>query len=109
MVRREATYYRDITKYIDLSTYNRLITGLYLGYIQDIAELAPLLSRAKSTGQGSSTRAPERPSARAPGQKPQGQKLQVGPYWDIGPAIVAPGCCVDCAVVPRRSLAGLPR
>ncbi len=29
------------------------MTGLYLGYIQDIAELAPLLSRAKSTGQGS--------------------------------------------------------
>ena len=53
MVSREATYYRVTAKYIDLSTYNRLITGLYLGYIQDLAELAPLLSRAKSTGQGS--------------------------------------------------------
>ncbi len=49
MVSREATYYRVTAKYIDLSIY-RLITGLYLGYIQDIAELAPLLSRAKSTG-----------------------------------------------------------
>ncbi len=52
MVSREATYRRAATKYVDLSTYNGLVAGLYLGKIQNIPGLAPPLSRAKSTGQG---------------------------------------------------------